>query len=136
MRGKIYNEARAKQLRDFSGLKFNKITPTDIDGLLDFGNRLFVLIEAKYKDPKKEDAVALPHGQRLALGRVCDAIADAKKIALVLIITHSVPPSQVIDFAKCQVVEYRFNKKWKPATAGFTCRSSIEWFLDRLKIPY
>ena len=44
-RGVIRNRQFAQQLRDFSGLRFGKITPTDIDGFMDFGDRLFVVLE-------------------------------------------------------------------------------------------
>jgi len=44
-RGTIRNATSALQLRDYSGLCWDRITPTDIDGLIDFGGRAFVLFE-------------------------------------------------------------------------------------------
>ena len=42
-RGKIRNENHAKQLNDFSGLLRRRgITPTDIDGLIDYSGRAFI----------------------------------------------------------------------------------------------
>ena len=40
-RGKIENQDYAKQLFNFQGLRWDKITPTDIDGSLDFNGELF-----------------------------------------------------------------------------------------------
>ena len=48
-RGKIGNRRRALQIRDFTGLRWGNITPTDIDALIDFGDKVFVFIEVKKK---------------------------------------------------------------------------------------
>jgi hypothetical protein len=125
MRGKIYNRTRAKQIRDFSGLRFGTITPTDVDGLLDFQNTLFVLIESKYKE------APLPRGQRLALERVCDAIQKAGKMCAVLIIAHETEPSRDIDFACCPVVEWRYKGCWRSPEQTITCRAAIEKLLEK-----
>lgn len=130
MRGKIYNEARAKQIRDFSGLNFGTITPTDVDGLLDFGNKLFVLIEAK------KEGVELPGGQRLALERMCDAIHDSGKMSALLIVTHDTPADQPIDFAGCPVTECKLNGEWKTIKHSTTCRKAIEYLLKLAKLEY
>lgn len=63
-RGEIFNRQRASQIINFAGLRFGNITPTDVDGLIDFGNGLFVLLEYKHGD------APLPNGQRLALERL------------------------------------------------------------------
>ena len=62
--GIFRNREYAKQLKSFSGLRFGKITPTDIDGFLDFGNNVYVFIETKHGD------APLPYGQKLALERL------------------------------------------------------------------
>ena len=38
-RGVIQNRDRKKQIIDFSGLKYGKITPTDIDGLIEYKDK-------------------------------------------------------------------------------------------------
>ena len=48
-RGKIRNREYAQILRDLTGLRWGKITPTDIDSFLDFGNKACVFIESKFK---------------------------------------------------------------------------------------
>ena len=46
-RGKIRDATLIDRLRDFSGLRYGRITPTDIDAFMEFGNKAFVFIEAK-----------------------------------------------------------------------------------------
>ena len=47
-RGKILNPARKRQLVDYSGLRYCKITPTDLDGFLEISSRLYIFYELKY----------------------------------------------------------------------------------------
>lgn len=49
-RGIIRHRRRRLQVNDFSVLRYGRITPTDIDGFLDFGGRAFVFIELKHGD--------------------------------------------------------------------------------------
>jgi hypothetical protein len=121
-RGKIRNREHAQQLKDFSGLRFGKITPTDIDGFLDFGDKVFVLIETKH------GAAPLPYGQKLALERLCDACADAKKAAIVLVAHHQT--SGDIDVASLPVDLIRTNRKWRKPKKKITVREAVEQFLE------
>lgn len=123
MRGKIQNRERAKQLRDFSGLRFGSITPTDIDGFVEFGDKLFVWIEAKVV------GASVCKGQRLALQRQCDAVQESGRTAAVLVIEHDTNPEEDIDFARCLVREYRFKGQWQYPTKPVTCREAIEKLL-------
>lgn len=124
-RGEIYNPKRAGQLRDFSGLRFGKITPTDIDGFIDFRNKLHIYIEAKYEDTE------LWHGQRLALERICD---NCKIPCTVVVVSHRQPVNEMIDFANADVIEYRWERKWHHVTRPATCREFIEAMLIHCKI--
>ena len=102
-RGAIHSRERAKQLRDFSKMRWGNITPTDNDCMLDFKNKLTVIAESKIKGEE------LPYGQRLALERMCDDIQRCKPCYL-LIVEHEVyNPEDDIDFAETIVAEYRYN---------------------------
>ena len=46
----IQNRSRARQIIDFSGIKYGNITPTDIDGGFEKQNEVFVFFEMKYGD--------------------------------------------------------------------------------------
>ena len=81
-RGKIQNRERAKQIIDFSGMRFGNITPTDLDGLIEKGNKAFVFYE--YKLPDAE----MPSGQKLALMRIVDGLSEAGKYAVLFLCRH------------------------------------------------
>lgn len=104
-RGIIRNEDRAKQINDFSGLRFERgITPTDVDGLIDFNNKQFILFEVKY------GAAPLPDGQRMALERLRNAVARAGIDAWLLVLEHHVAdPSIPVDVASTMVRQWANN---------------------------
>lgn len=130
MRGEIYNEEKAKQLNNFSGLRWGSITPTDVDGLLDFGNKLFVLIEVK------TEGVDLLPGQRLALERTCDTLHKAGKTSALLIVTHKTPIDQQVDVASCKVVECRINGELRKIKRHVKCKEAIDHLLKIAKLKY
>lgn len=128
MRGEIQNRNRARQLRDFTGLKFGMITPTDIDGFVEFRDKLFVWIEAKLAGTE------LPQGQRKALERQCDAVSETGRTAVVLVVDHDTRPEEDIDFASCPVREYRLKNRWIEPLAPITCRTAIDKLVIRASI--
>lgn len=121
-RGVIQNRARKQQIADMSGLRFNKITPTDLDGFLDFDNRLFVFIEGKF--------IATPvlYGQQLAIDRLCDACHQPPlRYAFAIIADHHHPADEDIDFSSMTVRTIRQNGKWSaPMLKGLTVRAAID----------
>jgi len=120
--GVIRNREFARQIKDFSGLRFGQITPTDIDGFMDFGDRLFVVIEGKHAGSM------LKTGQRLALERLVDAChCPPRRIAVAIVIDHIDESSVDVDYATCTVRTIRWNGKWvSPMEKGITCRRAIE----------
>ncbi|MBQ7220762.1 MAG: hypothetical protein IJS28_07275 [Synergistaceae bacterium] len=82
-RGKIQYRDRARQLIDFSGIKYGRITPTDIDGFLEYKGKAFVFYE--YKLPEVE----MPDGQGLALTRMVDVLSTAGKEAVLFLCRHN-----------------------------------------------
>lgn len=124
-RGAIENRARAAQIRDYSGLRWGKITPTDIDGFTDFQDRAYVFIELKCGDAD------LPHGQRLALERLCHCCQVAGKFAVVFVARHNEPPEEDIYAASAMVEEIWWNRRlsWKPPQTDITLKEAIDKFL-------
>jgi len=121
MRGVIKNRERKRQIVDMSGLRFpNGITPTDGDGFIEFDDQLFVWFEFKVKD------APIPYGQRLALERQCDAVAETGRIATVFVAEHDTAPAEDIDAAACMVRELRFQRKWRPPRQPITLREAID----------
>ena len=125
-RGKINNEEMAKQLNCFCGLRYDTITPTDIDGFVEFADRLFILLEGK------RVGASLSGGQRLAFERLCDAVQSTGRIFSVAVYEHDIPPPQQIDVASCSVVEYRWLGKWNTIKSGVTVRQ----FIDKIRREY
>ena len=126
-RGKIRNRERAKQLRDFTGLRFGRITPTDIDAFLEFGDVLFILIESK------QEGAQLPYGQKTALERLCDAVQGTKtptnqeRQAYILIVHHTTTETdQDVDYGASMVSSVRYKRKWCPPKEPITCRQAID----------
>jgi len=122
-RGKIRNRQYSTQVRDFSGLRFGNITATDIDGLIEYKDRGYVLIEVKYKDTE------LPFGQRLALERLCD---DLQLVKPTLLIISSHETDGDIDVGETTITEYRF--RGKPHSREGKTKELVSAFLNYLDI--
>ena len=124
--GKIRNRNFARQLRDFSGLRWGKITPTDIDGFVDFQDKIFVFIETKFNGRE------MSTGQRMALERLCDACAAGGKHSIVLIASHANEDAENtdIDVANLPVVQFRTNGKWGTPKEAIVVRQAIDKFKD------
>lgn len=83
-RGKIHNRERGRQIIDYSGVRYGRITPTDIDGFFEQHNDAFVFYEMKYGD------AMLPQGQLKALVRLVNACWNAGMKAALIIGQHDV----------------------------------------------
>ena len=79
MRGSFKNRKKAKRIHDFRGLRWENITPTDIDMFLEFQDTHFVFGEGKTVGAFWEQ------GQRLALERLVDACAKGGRRAVLLL---------------------------------------------------
>lgn len=110
-RGVIHNTKRAQQINDFSGIRFKNITPTDIDGLIEYHDIAWLIFEVKH------NGAPVPYGQRLALERMINAFTNAGKKAMALIVDHEVDDtSESVNEAECLVREiyHSDNQKWNP----------------------
>lgn len=123
-RGAIRNRQLAMQIRDFTGLRFGKITPTDIDAFLEFGDRLFVLIEGK------RDGAPVAYGQMLALARLADAChCPPRRYATAIVVDHTTS-SEDIDYATATVRTWRWGGEWRqPLQRGIKLRAAIDRLL-------
>ena len=59
-RGTIRNREASNAVKNYMKLRWKNITPTDIDGLIDFKNKLFVIIELKRSGEELKAANVLP----------------------------------------------------------------------------
>ena len=102
----IENRERFNQFIDYSGLTFGTLHPTDIDGVLEYRNKGFILFEVKMNN------VWMPQGQRIALTRITDALAMSKP-AILFVARHNVLDPRVdVDASRCIVTEYYYKGQW------------------------
>lgn len=128
-RGVIKNRARARQLRDYSGLLFGNITPTDIDGLIEYHDKGYVIIEIKTKNKELE------FGQRLALERLTDDLNRAFKPTICIIANHDIQDTnEDIDVAQTIVSEFRFLSNWQSPKNKITTKEAVRLFLSKLNV--
>ena len=130
MRGRIQNRGRALQVNDFSNLRFeNGITPTDLDGAVEWGNELFIFFELKHEGKE------LDYGQRLFFERMTDTLAQAGKVTSTMIADHYTAPHEDIDAAAAIVREYRGKGEWRKPESTTTVRQGFEKFW-RMVMPF
>lgn len=124
LRGQIRNVALGTQVRDYSGLTYAKITPTDIDGIIEMDHKLVIIYEIKHKD------APVPDGQRWVFERIVDALNKTHYAAYLLYVEHSMPPEQPIDVAQCLVSScYHSGQRYqyvRPHTAKAVTDSIIQ----------
>jgi len=107
VRGKINHPGRAQQIIDFSGLRYGNITPTDLDGLIEYQDEAYILIEIKYLD------ALVPYGQNLALERLTDDLERSGKPTLCIVATHDVSRTKdVVNGASAKVRKFRLKGGW------------------------
>lgn len=104
MESHIRNHEYKSRFINFAGLEWGALRPIDIDLAIEFGNRLFVFGEAKFKDSP------LPYGQRLALERITDAVENGERKAICLVAEHN--EGDNIVMGACRVREYRWERNW------------------------
>lgn len=124
---KVKNPSRMKQIIDFEGLELdNGIYPTDIDGLIEYHNSDYILIEAKHGDAK------VPYGQRVALQRMVEDFTKVGKNAVAVVCEHQVDdPKKSVVIADCVVRElyYGGEHEWRPPEKEMSVRQAVDGFL-------
>lgn len=130
-RGAIRNRELSRRIADFRGLRWGAITPTDIDGFVEFGDRLFVVIEGK------SEGAPIAHGQLLALARLVDATNNPpRRYATAIIVDY---PAGVgdIDYATAVVRTWRWKGEWRqPLQRGISLRVAIDRLLAMSQRAY
>lgn len=106
-------------------MRFGTITPTDIDGLIEYDDKCYVVFESKYQDAE------IPYGQKLALVRLVD---NLNKPAILIHSTHDVSDcNQDVDVGNSTVAAYYFNHKWYYPSNKYTLRQLTERFINNYK---
>lgn len=102
-RGKIYNKTLYKQATDYSGLRYNKITPTDIDGSMDFETRAYVFFDLKREGGK------LTLGQEIHYKGLVD---NLRCPAMFVEVENNTRSDETVYAADCPVIRYYRGKDW------------------------
>jgi len=107
-RGRIKHIDRYKQLISYEGLeRHRKITPTDIDGMIDYNGNAFIFIEGKLENKQ------IDFGQKKAIENVINGLCEAGKPSCCLIFRHNQKPDELIIAKDCIVSEVYYQHKWR-----------------------
>lgn len=102
----IKNRNKVKQVIDFTGIQNGKLHPSDIDAVLEFDNKVLILIEVKRKFK------SIPTGQRLLLERISDSWHDNEK-SIVLKVEHECDNENInIPLEDCKITRVYYKKHW------------------------
>jgi hypothetical protein len=124
-RGKIEYRERARQIIDFSGLRYGNITPTDVDGCIEYQNKCILFLEYKYDDAK------MPRGQELAFERIVDDIQNGGKECALMVCSHNVQNCEKdIDAATAKVVRLYWHGRWYDYQEKKTVKERVDNYLE------
>jgi hypothetical protein len=133
IRGSIKYPDRYKQLISFEGLeRHRKITPTDIDGLIDYAGNAFLYMECKLESKYFNEGIDF--GQKKAIENLIESQRMSGCLSIAIIFTHNCNPDEII-IAKDQIVrEVYFNHKWKCIKEkNWTVLKAVRWFENYCK---
>ena len=126
-RGKIINRKRSQQVIDFSNMKYNKITPTDIDFAIEYHSKAWIIGEVKYQSAE------LPFGQRLAIERFVQDVTKAGKYAIAFVVEHNVHNvDEDIMLDDCPVREYYYSGSWRNPKSAIKTREAVDIFIEQI----
>lgn len=113
MESAIRHPDRAKQVIDYGGIRCGNIMPTDLDGIIEYKGKAYILIEMKHRDTK------IPTGQRIALERMVDDFKLRGKLACLLLCSHCVDNCDDVIRAEYTIVtgiyyNFRWTKWYEP----------------------
>ena len=122
-----YNHANmGRQLLRFDGLRYNNITPMDIDGLIEWKDRKRVFLEVKLQNTKILDS------ERIAYERLVNDFTKLGKESMAVIAYHKVfDTSKDIYVGDCLVHEIYHGSEgyWRPPKKMMTVQTLLDYFL-------
>lgn len=126
-RGSFRSVPRARQLVRFDGFQYGNITPTDIDGLIDFRGSVWVLFEVKSAGKD------VPRGQRLALERLIETFRRAGQHGIAMIAEQSERDCDKDVYARsCRVREIYTTEAqhWRPPKWPTTAKEMADAYVN------
>ena len=125
-RGEIRNRDRYRQPVSFGGLVYGKITPTDVDGYIEYRDTVFVFFEVKLR------GTSIGYGQLTALTRLVDNLRENGKHAIVIKCEHDEHDTDAEVDAACAEVAGVYWHTWEEKS-GMTAREFIDKYYALLK---
>lgn len=124
--GVINHADRARQLMLFKGIvRHRRISPTDLDGLIDYNGEAFIILEGKVKGTK------LQTGQRKAIENLCKALS---KFSIALVFEHKTPTTEDVIVKDCIVTKVYEDDNWRVPETKRTVLEAIEIIEKHLRI--
>lgn len=121
------NPDRGRQLILFDGLQYDNMTPTDLDGIMDGKNRVWLIFEAKLAD------APMHRGQRLTLERLVQDAGKAGKHGIAIVAEHKVyDEKENIMLADCMVREIYTteHRHWWSPGKPMTVKEMADLYID------
>lgn len=126
-RGVIQYRERRCQIVDYSGLKYGNITPTDIDGVIEYRDKAYAFIELKHGKAE------MPGGQERAMKNLVDNLASQGKLAAAFLCEHYVHnPQEDVDATKAIVRKVYYNGNWQE-DGKRTLKTRLDAFMNFAK---
>lgn len=125
----INNTDRARQIISFKGLKYGKMSPTDLDCLIEYKNRAYIFIEVKCGSKE------LPLGQRLALERLVKDTSKGKR-SIAMVCEHKVFNTEYEVLLKDTIVRKIYLDKecyWREPKRRVNAKQAIEVFINQFR---
>lgn len=127
----IRNRENFVQATNFTGLRWKqKLMPTDVDGVMEFADKLFIFLESKFGE------TPMPYGQKLALERITDAIGESGRPSFCLLASHVSGKGEDVYLAKSIVTMVRHDKKWEKLKKEMTVKQVMDELLKKYAPEY
>ena len=119
--GRITNPHLASREIDYSGVAIGDISPTDIDGWMEYHNKAHVLIELKFGNGE------MKKGQRLGLERITRHLSPFPAILFVAVHHDDFP--HLVEAGNAVVVEWCRNGTWGKPTEELRLSEAVKRFI-------
>lgn len=126
----IKHPERASQVLDFGGILPKPYAPTDIDGLIEWKNKAYIILECKYKNKE------MSMGQRIAIERMINDFTKVGKRALAIVIEHdqeNIQKSVMVGEQLVRQVYFDTQKKWREPNYICTAKEVINNFIKYIE---
>ena len=123
----ILHPERASQIIDFRGIEHKGTTFTDLDALLEYKNRAYIIVEVKYE--RKE----LPIGQKVAIERMVKDFWKRGKSALAIVAEHHETDKQKsVYLSECDVrsIYTSAERRWREPKHYYTVKQIVDEYLE------